>query len=203
MLTVFLSASVPLPDRDPRYFETADVLAIRDAVKALVGVVVPRGKLVFGGHPAITPLIRRLVEDMRRPVDAHVRLYQSAFFADRFPAEVAEFEGVTMVPAVDGDRQRSLDAMRTRMLTDQTPDAGVFIGGMEGVEEEYRLFRERWPQAPAWPIASTGAAARALWERFGPARPDLSNELAYPVLFRDLLGLDAGPGEAPPPLTDR
>ena len=32
---IFLSASVPLEERDPKYFESADVIAIRDAVIAL------------------------------------------------------------------------------------------------------------------------------------------------------------------------
>jgi len=32
---IFLSASIPLPERDPKYYETADVIAIRDAVIAL------------------------------------------------------------------------------------------------------------------------------------------------------------------------
>ena len=55
-LRVFLSASVPLPSRNPKYFDTADVIAIRDAVRALIMVVVEQqGQLVFGGHPAITP----------------------------------------------------------------------------------------------------------------------------------------------------
>jgi hypothetical protein len=41
MIDVFLSASVPLPNRHPRFFETADVLGIREAVKALADVVLP------------------------------------------------------------------------------------------------------------------------------------------------------------------
>jgi len=36
---VFLSASVPLPSRNPAYFKTANIIAIRDAVRALTLVV--------------------------------------------------------------------------------------------------------------------------------------------------------------------
>lgn len=32
---IFLSASIPLQKRDPQYIETADIIAIRDAVIAL------------------------------------------------------------------------------------------------------------------------------------------------------------------------
>lgn len=42
---IFLSASIPLQERDPGYIETADIIAIRDAVIALTTVVLPRHKL--------------------------------------------------------------------------------------------------------------------------------------------------------------
>ena len=58
MNKIFLSASIPLPDRHPKYIETADISAIRDAVNALAKVVIPNAILVWGGHPSITPLIR-------------------------------------------------------------------------------------------------------------------------------------------------
>ena len=49
-LRIFLSASVPLPSRNAEYFSTADVLAIRDAVRALTIVVIEENiQLVFGG----------------------------------------------------------------------------------------------------------------------------------------------------------
>ena len=43
---IFLSASIPLEERNPKYFETADIIAIRDAVIALTTIVLPRHKLV-------------------------------------------------------------------------------------------------------------------------------------------------------------
>ena len=84
MLSVFLSASIPLPHRHPKYLETADVVAIRDSIRAVVSVVVPGGQIVFGGHPATTPLIRLLVRGMT-PNVRNVILYQSLFFKTRFP----------------------------------------------------------------------------------------------------------------------
>ena len=55
---IFLSASIPLADRDPKYFDTADNTAIRDAVIALARIVLPKAELVWGGHLSITPLIK-------------------------------------------------------------------------------------------------------------------------------------------------
>ena len=185
--SIFLSASIPLPERHPKYLGTADVVAIRDSIRALVSLIVPDRQLVFGGHPAITPLLRLLVRGMTANVRAHVILYQSRFFESQFPPEVAEFEEVRLVDSVPQNLNASLERMRTAMIGDNAFQAGVFIGGMEGVETEYDMFRRLHPGLPAYPIASTGAAARILFDKFTPDRHDLLNELTYLSLFRRLL----------------
>lgn len=187
MRSVFLSASIPLPHRDPKYFETADVVAIRESIRALVSVVVPASQLVFGGHPAITPLIRLLVRGTARPVREHVILYQSRFFQAQFPPEAAEFEEVRLIDAAANDLEGSLAKMREAMIGAHEFEAGVFIGGMEGVEAEYDLFRHVHPGKPAYPIASTGAAARILFNKHTPDRRELMDDLRYLSLFRRLL----------------
>ena len=57
MRHIFLSASVPLPERNSVYFDTADVFLIREAIRSLIEVIIPVGAITFGGHPAITPLV--------------------------------------------------------------------------------------------------------------------------------------------------
>jgi hypothetical protein len=61
---IFLSASVPDPNRSSKYFSTADPLAIGAAVSGLVYVTLGRRLLVWGGHPAITPMIWAAADDM-------------------------------------------------------------------------------------------------------------------------------------------
>jgi len=77
--------------------------------------------------------------------------------------------------------------MRQQMLGEGTYDFGIFIGGMEGVIDEFMMFRELQPRAEALPIASTGAAASRLYQEFGYKMPELETELTYPTLFRRLL----------------
>jgi hypothetical protein len=187
MRSIFLSASIPLPDRDARYSETTDIIAIRDSIRALVSVVVPTGQIVFGGHPAITPLIRLIVREMRIDVRQHVILYQSRFFQQTFPPEVAEFEDVHLVDAIPRDEAASLKEMRRTMIGSHEFDAGVFLGGMEGVEREYEMFRLIHPDKPAFPIASTGAAARLLFNEYAQDQVELMSDLRYLSLFRRLL----------------
>lgn len=188
MKRVFLSASVPLPDRDQRFFASADVISIREAVKALALVMIEtKSLLVFGGHPAITPIVSKLFSQAGLTPAEHVVLYQSAYFRARFPIENSYFTKVVVTEEVNGNRDMSLELMRERMLTHCSFDAGVFIGGMEGVLDEFHLFRGLNPDVPAYPIASTGAAAQMLWEELPDPAEGLDNEYTYPTLFRTLL----------------
>ena len=187
--SIFLSASVPLPSRNAAYFATADVIAIRDAVRALITVIMEQGaRLVFGGHPAITPMIRLQIQQSGQPVGNTVIMYQSRFFERSFPDDNQFFERVILVDAVEGNRESSLESMRKTML-DQRFQTGIFIGGMEGVEDEYAMFRSTHPKTPAFPIASTGAAAGKLYAanpRLAQTHANLSNEVSYLTLMRNL-----------------
>lgn len=189
MKKVFLSASVPLPSRDQRFFSTADVISIREAVKALALVLIEtKSLLVFGGHPAITPIISKLFSQAGLAPAQHVILYQSEYFRARFPAQNSYFANVVVTEEIEDDREASLNLMRERMLTHCEFDAGVFIGGMEGVLDEFALFRQLYPDAPAFPIASTGAAAKMIWDDLPISAAGLDSEYTYPTLFRSLLG---------------
>ena len=186
---IFLSASIPDPRRDPRFIGTADVTAIRDAVRALATVVLPEHLLVWGGHPAITPMVRLIADSLGVRVQDHVWLYQSEFFRNVAPQDNKAFAHIEWAPEIDGDREKSLEEMRRRMLGGRFK-AGVFIGGMEGVLQEFELFEKLQPEAPAYPIASTGAAARFLYERDPEKYPRvLVDEYAYVSMFRKLLDL--------------
>jgi hypothetical protein len=188
MINIFLSASVPLPNRDPRFMASADVIAIREAIKALVAEVIPQGIIVFGGHPAITPLMALLLRGLGADAARRIVLYQSAFFTEKFSEENDEFLDVRVTPAVRDSREESLSLMRNRMIGDTAFHAGVFIGGMDGVLAEFVLFGQIHPRAARWPIASTGAAAKELYLGQGPhGRESLMSEITYSTLFRHLL----------------
>jgi hypothetical protein len=196
--SIFLSASIPDPKRHRRYYSTMDVIAIRDAARALATVVLPHATLYWGGHPSITPLIRVVAESMELTGNDRVRLFQSAWFSEQLPTDNAAFESyeLTERKATLAD---SVAAMRDRMLGAAQFDAAIFIGGMEGVEVEFAMFRERHPNARVYPIASTGAAALRLFEQEGQ-RLELPSALlddyAYPSLFRRLLELPVTRGAA-------
>jgi hypothetical protein len=185
---VFLSASVPDPRRNAAYHRTADVIAIRAAVSAFVKVVLGRHRLVWGGHPSITPMIWLIAESLKVDYGREVTLYQSRFFKDDFPAENKRFKNVIYTRAFNKDEDASLVEMRTRMLSEWAFKAGVFIGGMEGVEEEFRLFTTLQPKAIALPVASTGGAALRLFER-GAFPTELKSDRTYISLFRQLLDI--------------
>ncbi|MCC6866957.1 MAG: hypothetical protein IT280_12455 [Ignavibacteria bacterium] len=184
---IFLSASIPDEKRNEIYFKTADVIAIRDSVRALATVVIPKSRLIWGGHPAITPLIRYVMERMEYNIRDHVTLYQSNFFRDLFPDDNFSFEDVK-ITAENKDRGSSLNDMRYEMIVKNEYKAGIFIGGMEGVEDEFKLFREAHAEALILPVSSTGAAAKIIYDSL-ELKPDkrLVNDYAYMTLFKHLL----------------
>lgn len=186
---VFLSASIPLPERNPKYFETADVVAIRDSIIAFTTAVLPKHKVVWGGHPSITPLIYYVMDRLKLNVQEHVKLYQSLWFKESFPEDNNKFENIVFTEKGE-DVVSSIQLMRNRMFAENEFAAAVFIGGMDGIEDEYRMFRETHPKALLLPIASTGAAAKIVYDNHLPDNQKnerLSKEYGYMSLFQSLL----------------
>ncbi|RWC10387.1 MAG: hypothetical protein EOS52_25075 [Mesorhizobium sp.] len=186
---IFLSASIPDPRRGLEYAETADTVAITSAVSSLIHVTLGRRLLVWGGHPAITPMIWEISDSLGLEYGAWVKLYQSTYFKDEFPEDNKRFQNVTYTDAVDKDRERSLSAMRERMFADHTFSAAVFIGGMKGIIDEYELIHGMHPTAAIIPVMSTGGATLEVGRRLGNVPHDLVDSLDYIALFHHHLGI--------------
>lgn len=189
-LNIFLSASVPVAGRaEGKYLATADIIAIRDAVIALASVALPQYHLIWGGHPSITPLIANVLRHSNKEVNASVTVYQSGYFVKEFPEENKDVEHIVITEDL-GDREKSLDLMRKQMIVDNDYAAAVFIGGMNGVEDEFDMFTKSHPDARVLPVASTGAAAQMVYEKNdGELDERLKTDMAYASLFKDLLGV--------------
>jgi SLOG cluster3 family len=185
---VFLSAGVPDPAA-PHFRGEGDSVAISAAVSALLEVTLGRRKLVWGGHPAITPMVWAFAESMGVDYGEWVLLYQSLRFGDEFPEETALFLNVVFTERVGDDINASLAVMRNLMIEENEFEAAVFIGGMQGILDEYLLFSEKAPEAAIVPVASTGGAALVLNEMLGKD-PALASNLDYVQLMYDKLGID-------------
>ena len=180
---IFLSASVPDPKREPEFAATADTVAIASAVSALTNVILGRRLLVWGGHPAITPMIWAVAENIGVDYGSWVRLYQSQHFADVFPDENERFHNVTYTDDIDNDRTKSLLFMRERMLSDYRFKAAVFIGGMSGILEEFDMILRLQPDAVVVPVLSTGGAVLELEKRLSHLDEDLRDDFDYIAVF--------------------
>lgn len=190
MNSIFLSSSVP--DRDP-WLGNSDPLTVREAVLALTAVWLPRGELVFGGHPAISPLVEHAARSLGLLDRVHI--YQSLYFERDIPEAAKKFVNLHWT-ATGPDRGTSLTLMRREMLDSsnnrQSFQAAVFIGGMDGIDEELQIFRKAHPSAALIPVGSTGAAALNLWNSgvglaSGKFRNNLLAATRYRELFRTLL----------------
>ncbi|MCU6434623.1 hypothetical protein LPB67_12660 [Undibacterium sp. Jales W-56] len=183
MRRIFLSASVPVAGQGD-YHQTANPFLIQFAVRELLTVCLGRRLLVWGGHPAITPMVWAVCEDLGIEYAKAVILYQSRLFEDVFPDENARFGNVVFIDAVEGDRAKSLARMRTEMLSGPF-DAAVFIGGMDGVIDEYQLFQKMHPNAKVLAVRSPGGAAMKLADQLG----QIDDRIDFARLFHEELGI--------------
>lgn len=194
---IFLSAGVP--DPTAAHFEgEGDVAAITAAVSALLFVTLGRRQLIWGGHPAITPMVWAFAEAMDVDYGNWVTLYQSAIFRDIFPKETAKFKNVVLTDAIGEDRQASIAEMRRRMIGENHFEAAVFIGGMHGIFDEHRMVAEQSPNAKIVPVMTTGGATEKLGKSIDAAT-DFATELDYVALFHRRLGIS--PNEQRSPVT--
>lgn len=184
MSAIFLSASIPVAGRGT-YYEDADPFLIQFAVRELLVVALGRRPIVWGGHPAITPMVWSVCEDLGVQYAQSVLLFQSRLFQDYFPQENERFANVRYVDAVQNDRERSLLSMRKSMMEGEF-EAGVFIGGMNGVEEECDLFMRLHPRAKIIALGSPGGAAK----RIAKKRDEDIERIDYFRLFAERLEID-------------
>ncbi|MGQ3052932.1 MAG: hypothetical protein ACT6S0_14215 [Roseateles sp.] len=186
MGAIFLSASVPT--REP-YSSDCRPQEIQAAVNALAQVVLGRKKLVWGGHPAITPLLWSAAQAVGVEYTVAVELFQSKLFQKVLPEENKNFANVKLIDAVGEDVEASLLAMRKAMFTSAEFEAAVFIGGMHGILDEHKLFTSYWPNATCIPIAQTGGATVHLARDLNYLPPDDLAPLDFVALLYGGLGI--------------
>lgn len=184
MAAVFLSASIPVQGRQG--FETANRLLIREAVSAVAEVILGRKLLVWGGHPAITPMLWAAAATLGVEYAGAVQLFQSTYFEDRYPEDNERFHNVQYVPSVGNDLTESLLAMRRSMLTAHSYDAAIFVGGMEGIWAEFELVRELCPNADIVALPSAGGVAREVFREL-ELPPALESATDYTRWLYELL----------------
>ncbi|WP_407342007.1 hypothetical protein [Pengzhenrongella phosphoraccumulans] len=195
--SLFVSASIPDP---ARWHGDFDALEITDAVVALARTSLTAGfRLVTAAHPTIAPLLLYVAAEFPAEPGERIVIYQSELFTDVLPVATRRFEAdgvgrLVWTAAAKGDRpepgacEKSLDIMRRQMLGETEPVAACFIGGMEGIETEYSLYRSLFPDRPTYPVGMPGGQARGLLGRRTTALTErLTSDNVYPALWRAVI----------------
>lgn len=198
--SVFLSSSIP---SSARWEGNYDAMEITHAVVACARAVLSvGGTIVTAAHPTISPLLLYVAGEFPRISGQapSIIVYQSRLFEEDLPVETSEMAkgGVAdlrWTRAVRGDDQsdsrkwgRSLFQMRLQMLTNESPFAAVFIGGMEGILAEHRLFSALHRRKPTYSIFRPGGeAANLVFRSPQPIVEALMSELSYPTIFHDVV----------------
>ncbi len=183
---IFLSASVPYREE---WIEGSKPSEIEEAIISIARAVFARkGRLLFGGHPSVSPLVSAIASEYFPPDPARlirpVVTFQSEFFRKNLPDETAAMVrmGWSAIEWTEDRNARdpSLKLMRELMLPEvrggafarnelRPPLAMIAVGGMEGIRDEALVFlsrQEKWgpPQRPIICFRSGGAAAARLLE---------------------------------------
>jgi len=182
MSAIFLSASVPINGRGT-YHETANPFLIQCAVRDFAISVIRDHTIIWGGHPAITPMLWNICEDLGGECAGKVVLYQSKIFAGIFPDENEFFPNIVYIDAVGEDQDQSVHALREQMISRQDLAAAVFIGGMEGIEIEHDMFKSYHPTATVLPVASPGGASLNLARDHGYFSGEQLTDIDFPRLY--------------------
>jgi hypothetical protein len=161
---VFLSASFPQPGRAEK-FAASDPAALADAVTAVARAVLHRdARLICGGHPTITPLLLYVASEYGWRNQLIV--YQSERFRGVVPDETWRlskdgYGELRFTPTI-GEKDEDLRVMRREAFSCADYRGAVFIGGMEGIIDEYNLFGKLQPRAQRFALSGPGGAAAEL-----------------------------------------
>ena len=203
MKRVLLSASFPSGDRGQSVapYRPGD---IGRAASAVAEAVLRAGaRLVFGGHPTISPLVLQIAGRLR--AGNQVEIWQSDWYLDAVTPEVlrlVEHEHASLRRVKRGsDEPSSLARLRDRMLKGDLT-ASFFVGGMEGIADEFRLLGRLHPTTPAFLFVEPGGTASRLAGRadrpVGPGRVTALEGRGYAALtLQALRGVDLPVGDSP------
>lgn len=187
MKELFLSASVPYGQRAAN-FPPAEPYLIQYAVREFALSVLGKRKIIYGGHPSITPMLWAICQELNLEPKDHFELYQSRFFDEQFPDENKRFDNVVFVDK-KSTKQDSLMAMREQMLSRKNLTGGLFIGGMEGIIDEHDMFARYNPKASILALRSPGGAADTLAQKLNLQHQQEEATLNFNKLFYQAFGL--------------
>ena len=183
---IFLSASVPT--RKP-WTDDSQPIEIEEAIISVARAVFARkGRLLFGGHPSVSPLVSAVAGEYYPADPARVQrpvvTFQSRLFEESLPDETTELftMGWSDIEWTERreTRELSLALMRDLMLPKPgvpvaafernelaLPLAMIAIGGMEGIRDEAAVFLRRqatWggPRRRVFSFKSGGGAPARL-----------------------------------------
>lgn len=155
-LPVMLSASVPDELRgSPR------ALDLFSAVTLLVRrIIAAGGRVVFGGHPSIVPLVRRAALEAGAD-EGTVQLYLLNCFRNQAPPEINDrqvFGSIHWLGNEDDTKPSAADLSALRDAMVKASQAAVFIGGrtagyygdLPGIRDEYQRFLGEHEQGPVY-----------------------------------------------------
>lgn len=178
-LPVMLSASLP-----DELCGTARALDLQQLLVAFLrGLLAGGGRLIFGGHPSVTPLVHRVALQVGLPAPS-IELYQLARYRDSAPPESRE-------PTFSLHWIESEELADLRQVMIKQAAAALFVGGRTkgfsgtkpGIRDEFERFLHARPQGPAYLLGLLDGEARRLIEELEASGQREPNNLTAAELY--------------------
>jgi hypothetical protein len=153
-MPILLSASIP-----DRLRKTPRAQELFTAIATFVQhIIAANGRVIFGGHPEITPLVRQAALNAG---GGTIELFQLQRFRAEAPQDIWDTSVFSTIhwfgsADADGDMAGELNAMRQAM--GRAAAAAIFIGGRtrdfkgdkSGIRDEYDIFLQHHPDGPVY-----------------------------------------------------
>ncbi|MDZ7831779.1 MAG: hypothetical protein U5L07_08525 [Desulfobacterales bacterium] len=148
--SIFLSASIP--DELDQTFKAQKLYT--SIIIFVQRILAAKGRIIFGGHPTITPLVKKAAQRTQK-TSANIDLFQLRCFEKQAPDDIWDssvFETIRWFGS--GEKMHMLEGledMRNEMAKQSS--SAIFIGGKtdnRGIYDEYKKFLKYHPEGPVY-----------------------------------------------------
>ncbi len=171
-IPVMLSASIP--DELMESLQAQDIFSV--IILFTKHILNAGGRLVFGGHPTVTPLVHQVCKSMEHKPDA-VRLHQLNRFKDTAPEEIKDkqvFQNIYWFGSENRNDDIVPDLAEMRDAMADMSRAAIFVGGKTirhdhygdkpGVRDEYERFVKKHPNSPIYLVGLLEGESKVIIE---------------------------------------
>lgn len=179
MKKLFLSTSIP--SLNSSFNENFDSIAYRDSIINLAEYCVENGiHIVTCIHGVPIDLITHTLKKLKVNIKDYLTVVHSSFFTKETSNDYLK-----VIQTSADNIPKALAELRKTVFMENDFDYALFIGGMQGVIDEYEYLKDT--NIKLVPIGTVGAAAAQICKNYNITDKDLISNFKFASVFRNVL----------------